>query len=662
MVKIAGWSDAEGTLQRNDFMKHIILGTAGHVDHGKTALIKALTGIDTDRLKEEKERGITIELGFAQFLLRNGQHVGIVDVPGHERFVKNMVAGASGIDVVVMVIAADEGIMPQTTEHLNICQLLGIKKGIVALTKIDLVDREWVDLVTEDIRDFSQDTFLEQAPIIPLSAITGDGISDFTSALEQIISTTDERSDAGFFRLPIDRVFSMKGFGTVVTGTLVSGRITVGDTVDIMPHKLKAKIRGIQIHGQSEVSAFAGQRTAMNLQGVDKEVLNRGDVLTAPDTFKPSLRMDILLRYLSASGKKLKNRAPVRFYIGTNEIISRIIFPGRNEVEPGEEVFAQILLESPAVAMADDRFVIRSYSPMTTIGGGKILDPVAIKYKRSSENKVDQLPFLKSGGDLQKTKVILERAGLSGINSRQLSVRTGIPLNRQMKILEEMFSRKEALLLDRDESTVVSYPAYKHLQDKILRDTISYHKAFPLKEGYAKEELRTTIGRYIEVKLFNRSIRDLEKEGKIIIEKELLRTPEHRVDLKGDLNVLRSEIEAIYRDANLTPPSIKELAQQFSHKIRDVNNVLSVMIQEGLLIKVNEDMYFHTIPFNKLKDDYRDFLIKHEKATPAMFRDLTGLSRKYTIPLMEYFDKAKLTIRVADYRILRERTTHETER
>lgn len=640
-------------------MKHIILGTAGHVDHGKTALIKALTGIDTDRLKEEKERGITIELGFAQFMLPKGQQIGIVDVPGHERFVKNMVAGAGGIDVVAMVIAADEGVMPQTTEHLNICQLLGIKKGLVALTKIDLVDRDWLDLVTEDVREFLQGTFLEGAPIIPLSAITGDGIFDFASALEEVISDTEERSDTGFFRLPVDRVFTMKGFGTVITGTLMSGQIKVGDTVDIMPQGLKTKIRGIQIHGKAEESAFAGQRTAINLQAIDKELLNRGDVLTTTDTFAPSLRMDILLRYLSVSGKKLKNRAPVRFHIGTNEIMSRIIFPGKNEIEPGEEVFAQILLESPAVAMANDRFVIRSYSPITTIGGGIILDPVARKYKGASENTFDQLSLLKKGDAIEKTKVILERAGLSGITGWQLSVRTGIPMNSQTKILEEMFSRKEALLLDRDDLTVVSSHAYKQLQNKILHETISYHKAFPLKEGYPKEELRITIGRYIEIKLFNRSIKDLEKEGRIIVEKEFIRTPEHRVDLKGELSELRNKIETIYQKALLTPPSTKELAEQFSHKTKEFNNVLSVMLQEGLLIKVNEEMYFHKTPFNKLRDDYRTFLIKNEKVTPALFRDLTGLSRKYTIPLMEYFDKIKLTIRVEDYRILRERTTHE---
>ncbi|MBN2687345.1 MAG: selenocysteine-specific translation elongation factor [Deltaproteobacteria bacterium] len=643
-------------------MKHIILGTAGHVDHGKTALIKALTGIDTDRLKEEKERGITIELGFAQFMLPSGQQIGIIDVPGHERFVKNMVAGAGGIDVVAMVIAADEGIMPQTAEHLNICRLLGIRKGIVALTKIDLVDTDWLDLVTEDVREFLEGTFLEGAPIIPLSAVTGIGLTDFTSTLEQVIAATDERSDTGFFRLPIDRVFTMKGFGTVVTGTLTSGKVSVGDTIDIMPHGSKAKIRGIQIHGKADESAVAGQRTAMNLQGIDREALNRGDVLTTPDTFEPSLRLDIALHYLATSGKKLKNRAPVRFHIGTSEIMSRIILHDRTEIEPGEDVYAQILLESPAVAMADDRFVIRSYSPITTIGGGTILDPVAKKYRRSLDHAFDQLPLLKNGSTVEKTKVIIDRAGLRGITGRRLAVRTGIPPTGQTKILEDLFSRKEALLLDRDQLSVVSYHAYQRLQGAIIRDTVSYHKLFPLKEGYPKEELRITIGRYIDVKLFNRAVRDLEKEGAITVEKDLIRIPDHRVNLKGELDELRNEIEAIYRNAELTPPSWKELAERYLHRKRELDNVVSVMLQEGILVKINEDMYFHILPFTRLKNDYREFLVRNETATPALFRDLTGLSRKYTIPLMEYFDRTKMTIRVGDHRVLRERTSDESSK
>jgi len=635
-------------------MKHIILGTAGHVDHGKTALIKALTGIDTDRLKEEKERGITIELGFAQLTLNNGQTIGIVDVPGHERFVKNMVAGAGGIDVVALVIAADEGVMPQTREHLDICQLLGIRKGIVALTKTDLVDEEWFGLVKEDVRDFLTGTFLEGCPIVPLSAVTGTGLPDFLSALEKIITVTEARVDPGFFRLPIDRVFTMRGFGTVVTGTLLSGSAKVGDTIHIMPQQIKAKIRGIQIHNEMAEEAVYGQRTAMNLQGIDKETIQRGNVLSAPDTFESSLRMDVLLQYLPNTGRKLKNRTPVRFHTGTSEIIARIILLDTNEINPGETVYTQVMLESPTIAIAGDRFVIRSYSPINTIGGGRILDPLAKKFKRRTDSAGDQLDALSSGDTKEKTKIILERAGFDGISGRHLSVRTGVSLQKQSKILEEMFSKKEALLLDRDELKVVSSSSYKTLQNTIVNKIANYHKRFPLREGYPKEELRITAGGYIDSKLFNRAIRDLEREGMLVVEKENVRQPDHRVNLQGELEDLRDNIGGIYHKAHLTPPSTKEIMKQFSDKKKETMNVLTVMLTEGILIKINEDMYFHRDALNTLKNDYREFLVKHEKATPATFRDLTGLSRKYAIPLMEYFDKTKLTIRVEDHRILRE--------
>ena len=636
-------------------MKHIILGTAGHVDHGKTALIKALTGTDTDRLKEEKERGITIELGFAQFTLKNGEKIGIVDVPGHERFVKNMVAGAGGIDVVAMVIAADEGVMPQTREHLDICQLLGIKKGIVALTKIDLVDEEWCDLVREDIRDFLKGTFLEESPIIPLSAVTGAGLPEFISTLEEIVSVTDERADSGFFRLPADRVFTMKGFGTVITGTLMSGKAKVGDTIQIMPGQIKAKIRGIQIHNEMEEVAVAGQRTAMNLQGINKDTIQRGNILTPPDTFEPTVRMDISLKYLPGTGKKLKNRTLVRFHTGTSEIISRIILLDKNEIEPGEEVYAQVILESPTVATAGDRFVIRSYSPVSTIGGGEILDPIAEKYKRHFEQRLTELQTLKSADSLEKTRIIIERVGLRGISARQLSVRTGIPLNKQNKIMEGMFSRKEALLLDRDDFRVVSFSIYKTLQSKILQEIKAYHKRFPLREGHPKEELRTRAGKFIDSKLFNKAIRDLEHEGHIVVEQENIRRVDHSVNLKGKLEDLRENIAGIYLESKLTPPSTKEIMERFSDRKTETVNVLNVMFNDGILIKINEDMYYHKQFIDTLRKDYKEFLLKNKESTPAIFRDMTGLSRKYIIPLMEYFDKTKLTIRVGDHRVLREK-------
>ena len=635
-------------------MKHIVLGTAGHVDHGKTALVKALTGIDTDRLKEEKERGITIELGFAPLVLPNGQKIGIVDVPGHERFVKNMVAGAGGIDLVVMVIAADEGVMPQTREHLEICGLLGISRGLVALTKADMVDEDWLALVQEDIKDFMKGTFLENSPVIPLSSTTGAGLSDFLAALSEIISTLDERTDSGLLRLPVDRVFTMKGFGTVVTGTLVSGKIAVGDTVEIMPYGAKAKVRGMQVHNETSEGAEAGQRTAINLQGVDRATIERGYVLTHASTFEASDRLDIHIKYLPEAGKKLKNRTLVRFHTGTSETISRIILPDREEIEPGEETYAQIIPKTPVVAMSGDRFVIRSYSPVTTVGGGEIIDSLAKKRrKHSMPGEAEKL--LRGTGE-DRTDVILERAGLSGISSRRLSIRTGLSPGEQEKVLEKLLSEKKALLIDRDERRVVSSHAYRDFQDRIMLEIETYHKRHPMKEGLSREELRTTLGDFLDPKLFNKALKDLEDDKKVVADKENVRIEGHRVNLKDEEVLLREKITRIYRDSGLTPPSTKEIMETFSKEKDAATNILAVMTNSNVLVKVNEDLYFYSESIDRLKQDYRELLIRDGKSSPASFKDMTGLSRKFIIPLMEYFDKTKLTIRVENHRMLRERT------
>ncbi len=636
-------------------MKHLILGTAGHVDHGKTALIKALTGVDTDRLKEEKERGITIELGFASLTLPGGQRLGIVDVPGHERFVKNMVAGAGGIDMVLLVIAADEGVMPQTREHLDICTLLGVQKGLVALTKIDLVDKDWLSLVQEDIREFLRETFLEDAPIVPLSVVTDTGIPELVAAIEKVASGIRESQDSGVFRLPIDRVFTMKGFGTVVTGTLMSGKVKVGEPMEIHPGRLKAKVRGIQVHNEATETAEAGQRTAVNLQGVEKETINRGDILTHPGTFEPSLRLDVVFRHLRSVPRKLKNRTLVRFHTGTSEVISRIILLDRDEIAPGEQCFAQILLEAPGIAMARDHYVVRSYSPVRTIGGGEILDPLPRKEKRYNRKVIEDFRTLQDGNDAERTALMIRRAGLDGITPAMLTVRTGISPNQIGRILQDILSRKEAVLWDREAQRVVAFPLYRDLQEKVLSATKSYHQRFPLKTGISKEELRMTLGGFIDAKLFNLALRDLEKTGKIATEKESVRLPDHRVNLQGELEALRERINRIYLDAGLTPPTGKEIMEKLADKPFEAGKVLDVMLREGVLVKVDEDLYFHRDVMEKLREDYRKLLLREGKSTPATFKDLTGLSRKFIIPLMEFFDATRLTIRVGDHRVLRDR-------
>jgi len=636
-------------------MKHFIIGTAGHVDHGKTALIKAITGIDTDRLKEEKERGISIELGFASLTLPNGRAFGIVDVPGHERFIRNMVSGASGIDMVIMVIAADEGVMPQTREHLHICSLLGIKKGLVALTKVDMVTEEWRDLVKDDVHEFLKGTFLEASPVIPVSSITGAGLEELLDAFGRVASEIEGESDAGIFRLPVDRAFTMKGFGTVVTGTLISGDIKLGEEVEILPTGVTAKVRGIQIHNQSATIAEAGQRTAINLQGVEKDTIVRGDVLARPRTLKPSIRLDVCVEYLSNNSRRLKNRNLVRFHVGTNEAIGRIILLDREDVEPGAKASAQVVLESPIVAMARDRFVIRSYSPVTTIGGGMIVDPLPKKHKRNSEKVNHEIDLLHDGTDTERAAIIIERSGIEGIGISELEMRTGVHQNILKDILGTLSSKKQVVVLDVDESRIISFSIYQNLQGRILLEMRAYHERYPLKEGVSKEELRSTAGQFARPRLFNMAVRELEKRGEIVVERENIRLSGHRVDLKGELEDIRSKIAEIYMDAGLTPPSIKELMEKFAGQRSLAESVINVMLKEGSLVKINEDLYFHKEVLTRLREDYKSLLVRDGKATPASMKELTSLSRKFIIPLMEYFDITKLTIRAGDHRILREK-------
>jgi selenocysteine-specific elongation factor len=636
-------------------MKHFVLGTAGHVDHGKTALIKALTGVDTDRLKEEKERGITIELGFASLNLPSGQTVGIVDVPGHEKFIKNMVAGAAGIDVVMLVIAADEGIMPQTKEHLYICSLLGITTGIVALTKIDLVEKNWLELVKSEITEFLHGSFLENAPIVPLSAIKQDGLTDLIRTIDAVVNRINEKADDGIFRLPVDRVFTMKGFGTVITGTMVSDHIKIGEEIEILPKAITTRIRGIQVHNQPVEEAWSGQRTAINLQGIEKSTIERGNVLVRPKTVWPSKRLDVFVEFLASNSKNLKNRALVRLHTGTSEIIARIILLDKDELAPGQKAFAQLVLESEDVIVASDRFVLRSYSPVTTIGGGQIIDPLPLKHKRQNEKTIADLSILQDGSLPEKISVIMERTGFFGINLSGLTFRLGVNAKKIREELENLFSSKKAILLDSEDTTVISAYFYNQLEELIGKNLAAYHKKNPLQEGISKEQLKETLGRAISAKLFNLALRNLGKKETIVSNKDNVRLAGHQVQLAGELDSLRHNIARIYSEAGLTPPSLTDVVNDFKDQKAKAQSIIKLMLKDGDLIKINEELCFSSEVLGKLRDNYKAMLVKDGKATPATFKDLTGLSRKYIIPLMEYFDVNKLTVRVGDHRILREK-------
>ncbi|MDD5525330.1 MAG: selenocysteine-specific translation elongation factor, partial [Smithella sp.] len=611
--------------------------------------------VDTDRLKEEKKRGITIELGFASLALPSGQTLGIVDVPGHEKFIKNMVSGAAGIDLVMMVIAADEGIMPQTKEHLHICSLLGISKGIVALTKTDMVEKEWLDLVQSEITEFLQGTFLEGAPVVLVSAIKQEGLTDLIKAIDTTVSKINEKTDDGIFRLPVDRVFTMKGFGTVVTGTLVSDHIKTGEEVEILPGDIAARIRGIQVHNQSVEDAWAGQRTAINLQGVEKSIIGRGNVLVRPKTVWPSQRLDVFVEFLASNSKSLKNKALVRLHTGTSEIIARITLLDKDELAPGQKAFAQLVLANKDVIVSGDRFVLRSYSPITTIGGGQIIDPLPSKHRRQNEKIIAALNVLQSGSLPEKISVIMERTGFSGINLRGLNFRLGVNTKKIREALEGLLSNKKAILLDSEDTTVISAFFYNQLEELISKNLAAYHKKNPLQMGISKEQLKETLGRAISVKLFNLALRNLGKKETIVSDKDNVRLAEYQVQLAGDLDSLHNNIAMIYNDAGLTPPSLTDVVNNFKDQKAKAQSIIKLMLKDGDLIKINEELCFASGSLNKLRDDYKAMLVKDGKATPATFKELTGLSRKYIIPLMEYFDMSKLTVRVDDHRILREK-------
>jgi selenocysteine-specific elongation factor len=536
-------------------VEHLIIGTAGHVDHGKTALVNVLTGIDTDRLKEEKERGISIELGFAPLLLPSGRKAGIVDVPGHERFIKNMLAGAGGFDLVLLVIAADEGVMPQTREHLDILQLLQVTNGIVVLTKIDLVDKEWLELVEEDVHEFLKDTLLEKAPLVKVSATNGTGIQELLQKIDLMSTQLTPRSISGLPRLPVDRVFTITGFGTVVTGTLVSGVLRLGDTVEIQPQGHISRIRSLQVHGKKVEEALAGQRVAVNLPGLELEQVARGSVVAAVGTMSPTNRIDIKLLLLKNASRPLKNRTRVRFYLGTSETLGRVILLDRDELAAGTLAYAQLELEDELVAAKGDRFVIRSYSPMYTIGGGTVVDPhPRRKHKRFRADVLDALATRERGNPAELVEQYLSYANSLNLVG-DIAVATGLKEDEAERAINELVQSGRVKMLNGDgKRYYVSSDAYQRWCADITNLLQSYHSNYPLREGYPREDLRSRMFHFINSRVFQILLLEMEKDG-------LLRVTAKTVALKGFTSGLSPQqgeainrIRQILLEASFLPP------------------------------------------------------------------------------------------------------------
>jgi selenocysteine-specific elongation factor len=631
-------------------VRHVVAGTAGHIDHGKSSLVHALTGIDPDRLKEEKERGITIDIGFAHLELEDGLTLGIVDVPGHERFVKNMLAGVGGIDLVMLVIAADEGVMPQTREHLAICQLLRVRSGLVVLSKADLAEPEWLELVQEDVRSFLRGTFLDGAPILPVSAKTGQGLPALREALRALARAVPSRGVDATFRLPIDRVFTIRGFGTVVTGTVASGQVSLDERAEVYPRGLQAKVRGIQTHGRPVSTAAAGQRAAVNLQGVERAAIERGDVLSLPGLLQPTYMLDATCELLADAPAPLRTRQRVRLHVGTSEVMGRVHPVIGAAIEPGQTGYVQLRLEAPVVALPRDRYVIRSYSPMVTIGGGELLDVAPPKARRSA-GLVDRLRTLETAAPAAVLETHVLRVGGGGARTAELRARTPFGPEALRSYLQDLVARGRVLVVDRD--WYVHTEAAERLAREAAATLATFHAREPLKPGMSKEELRTRLGG-LDERVFLALLERFAAAGILVVDKDKVRGAAHAVRLTPAQQVASDRLEAEFRTAGVAPPTLEEAFAKIGLAGPPAQAMAQLLVDGRRLVRIREGLYFHAEPLQAAVGRVLAFLRERQSITPQEIKDLLGISRKYAIPLLEWLDSQRLTVRVGDKRVLRD--------
>lgn len=621
---------------------HIILGTAGHIDHGKSTLVKALTGTDPDRLKEEKERGITIDLGFAHLAYPDGLTVGIVDVPGHERLVKNMLAGAGGIDMVLFVVDAEEGIMPQTREHLAICQLLGLDKGIFALTKADLVDKEWLLMVIEELKGFLKSTSFHDAPVLPVSGITGYNIEELKEAIHKTALTVTPKPIDSIVRLPVDRVFTLKGYGTVVTGTAISGRLVVNDTIEILPARIKSKVRGLHVHGMEVQTALAGQRVAVNIPGIEKEAVQRGHILTLPGFLQLSTKIDCTVNLLQDS-PTLKSGTKVHFHSGTQEQVARMVLYGLKEIKPGQKTWCQFRFSTPVVVMAGDRFIIRRFSPLQTIGGGLVLDPLPSNIKK--QERIADLEVLEKKELKEKLAVKIKRAGIWGINKQSLKgwIRTTYPkLESDLSILINY-----GVVIAQD-NRLLHQDVLEDFSLKIVNTLKTYHQENPLRKGMPKEALKSEF-KQIDSKWFSQV---LGKVQGITVEGNVVRLNTFKVSMSGDENGLNKKILELLQKDPFQPPFRDELVKILEIDKKQVTDRLNYMTSQGLLVRMKDNLFLTSQAYKTMLHLLQEFYLSHTEITVSEFRAILNTTRRYALPFLEYLDSHKITLRVGDKRKL----------
>lgn len=628
-------------------MKNIIIGTAGHIDHGKTTLIKALTNIDTDRLEEEKKRGITIDLGFAFFNLPSGKRAGIVDVPGHEKFVKNMLAGVSGIDMVLFVISAEEGVMPQTQEHLDILSILEVKKGIVVLTKTDLVDDDWLYLIKEDLKETFKGTFLEKAPMIGVSSITKDGFELLIEAIDNLSDEIEVKSASSAVRMPIDRVFTLTGHGTIVTGTLVEGHVSEGETLTIFPSMKEAKIRSIQVHSEPVKTAYAGQRVAINVTGIKKTEINRGEILAHNESMQVTSMLDIKLKLLKHSQRELKNWTRLRLYHGTKEILCRLVLLDKESLVPGEECFAQLRLEEPTACKYGDHFVVRFYSPLETIGGGVILDPNAHKHKRFKQDILDELLFKEAGKQDEIIDNLIRKHSESFNNIDAYVKLAGL---KKEEVLEQVESLKsDGVVIELSKSVLLHKEFILQKEQEMLMVLNTYHEKFPIRLGIPKEELRNKLFPSIKNKVFDEV---LEQYNMIKLHGKYISDSSFEITYSDAQVKMIETIKKTLNDGGFKPTTMTEILKDFT-KEKHTKDILLNLVEVDELVRISDAIYLTKEVYDKALELLKAAFEENGKLGLAECRDLLDTSRKYIVPIMEYFDTKGITKRVGDERILR---------
>jgi len=638
-------------------MTAVLMGAAGHIDHGKTSLIRALTGVDLDRLEEEKRRGITIELGFVALDLGDGERIGVVDVPGHERFVKTMVAGAQGIDMVLLVVAADEGVMPQTVEHLDICRLLGVRKGLVALTKSDKADEETRLLAVEEVRELTNGTFLEGAPIVPCSAVTGEGIEALRKTIAEMARSLPRRSGHGIFRLPVDRSFSVKGFGTVVTGSVIGGSVRKGEEVEIVPGGRRATVRELEVHGEKVESAAAGHRLAINLAGVERGGVGRGMWLVRPGSMIPSRTADVRLETLRALGGPLRHGTELIAHAGTAHILVEIDLFGERAMNPGEVMMARLHFKGPLALLAGDRLVLRSFARKATIAGAEVLDPlpgerVAHRGRKGKRESPEFLRKLDSAKPPQRLEMLVAASKRAGAITGRLKQR--MPVNpEETSAIIEAAEKNRILKVGGREELLLARGVFDSIGREIIEQVKAHHDSHPMEGGLSRGALRSRGFRRVPEAILAAALDGLIKSKLIESDGDLLRMKGHKAR-EGDAE--RQDVASIEKaimDGGFSPPAPSQIAQSLGKDKKDVMRLLKFLTEQGRARRVSEDLFYHPRSIDEIKKLLESYLASHESIGPVDFKELTGTTRKFAIALLEYFDRERVTIRVGDKRILR---------